>query len=631
VSEGESPSPRPPPAVREGVILLALCWVSVAHAQELPARYARRPMIDVARAQVGADLAIERYGLDGRGTALCVVDTGVDRSAFSQIVSWSDGERTWREPDLIGVPGDAHGHGTAMASIALGIAPAASLFVVSAYDAARGGFPDDRILDGVRFCRAAARDEGMEDRLVVLLSLGGHDGAHDGSGPFERALDQEAREVPIVVAAGNEGERAVHATGRLFGERTEVPLYIPRSAIDDPELALTVRFGGHFTITTPSGEITPSLALEGAVALEDASFVSMLRERDVRVVTIYPRESGEYTITLEGEGAFEIWIANERLGSTFLSAGLSGPHAVRGEQISIPATAEQVIAVGATISRPAFGAHEGEGAPRDPWAFSSLGPNAGGAPRPDLAAPGGWTLAALSRDVRDGDANNLYGGSLAPYRSEDGRIAVRGTSVSAAVVAGALLLALQHGVPAADPRALLIASARGDGRWRPDVGFGELDVLALLERWSGARDAAVVRGAISATRPFAGDDVLWLAARVEGESALPAGSVLRVELGDRAWTAPLHAGTARLAIAPSYGVIGSTIDLRASADGVPIDGVEVPVVIDRSARGVRIAGGCTIAARGSGGVAWIALLAALALRSRARASARLSSGLGDRG
>lgn len=565
---------------------LALVFLFVANGA-----YAQlRPLSEVARAQVGADVAAERYGLDGRGTAVCLVDTGVDPTLFD-VAYWRDRETTWRAPDLAGVPGDTHGHGTAMASIVRAIAPAAQLFVVSAYDAALGGFPDDRVLDGVRSCREMAAEQGID--LVVLLSLGGHDGPHDGTSAFERALDREAREVPIVVAAGNDGQRAVHATGRLLDERTEIPLYVPRASDPDPELALAVRFDGDVAIRTPSGARSPLSA--GLVALQDP-------------------ESGEYTIELEGRGSFDVWIAWERLGDTFLAARLSGPHAVMSEQVTIPATAEDVIAVGATISRASVGMLTSDGEPGDPAPYSSLGPSASGAPRPDLAAPGGWTLAALSTQVRDGDPRNLVGGSLAPYRA-DGRIAIRGTSVSAAVVAGALALALQHGEPSADVRSLLCASARG-GSWRPDVGFGELDMLALLERWSGARDDLPSSGAITATRAYAPEDgALWIAAITTGIHDLPAGARLRVELGDRAFTAPLVAGTARLAIVPDRAAVGSDLHLEAYADAVPIDGDDVPVVIDRSARGVLLAGGCAVA---PGARAPLALLAAILAMLRRR-------------
>src|SRR5687768_16029516 len=101
------------------------------------------PLTEIARAQVGADVASERYGLSGAGTMLCAIDTGLD-PAFTEAAWWLDVEgeprgayaeleesdAVWRGDDLIGVPGDPHGHGTAMISIARAIAPDASVIVV---------------------------------------------------------------------------------------------------------------------------------------------------------------------------------------------------------------------------------------------------------------------------------------------------------------------------------------------------------------------------------------------------------------------------------------------------------------------------------------------------------------------
>ena len=244
--------------------------------------------------QVGADTAWQRYGVEGRGAVLCLVDTGADpthrdltdasgaprvlwlldsfgaaRGRFADLEARFGGA-VWRG-DESGLPGDPHGHGTAMASIALGdgsdgeevgptagIAPAASLVVVRAYDPTMGGFTDDAVVNGVRFCRAvASQDEAIDARrMVVLLSLGGHDGAHDGSGAFERALTAEAQAVPIVVAAGNDGARAVHATARLFeGETSSIDVHIPHSLLPDAELALTLRWrGGALSVVGPNGE-----------------------------------------------------------------------------------------------------------------------------------------------------------------------------------------------------------------------------------------------------------------------------------------------------------------------------------------------------------------------------------------
>src|SRR5690606_31143130 len=135
--------------------------------------------------------------------------------------------------------------------------------------------------------------------------------------------------------------------------------------------------------------------------------------------------SGGYRLELAGPDAFEVWLAGARLGPTFFAPSLTGPHARSDEAITIPATARGLIPVGAPVSRTRAGARELEGEPGARAAFSSLGPAPSGAPKPDLVAPGGWILAALSGDVRDGDPDNFAGGPIARLRTEDGRVAVR--------------------------------------------------------------------------------------------------------------------------------------------------------------------------------------------------------------
>ena len=651
--------------MRPALIALVLLVGADASAQ-LPARWVRSPLTEVARAQVRAEVAWERYGLTGEGSVLCLIDTGADvlhpdlrdgsgasrvrwvldslgeaRGVFSSLEARFGGA-VWRG-DEAAVPGDPHGHGTAMASIAIGdgsggeevgphagLAPAASLIVVRAYDPSLGGFPDERVVNGVRFCRAAAAEDAALDpaRMVVLLSLGGHDGSHAGEGAFERALSELAREVPIVVAAGNDGERTLRATGRIFeGERTYVGAQIPRSDRADAELALTVRASVPFVIESPDGARTSLLGEPTEAALPGATVrvEPVEGERGVLRVVLAARDgalaSGGYRLELTGPALFEVWLAGARLGSTFFAPSLTGPHVRADETITIPATASRLIAVGATVSRASSGALSLDGEPGSRAAFSSLGPAPSGAPKPDLVAPGGWILAALSGDVRDGDPDNFAGGPIARFRTEDGRLAVRGTSAAAAVVAGALLLALELDPDRApEARALLAASANGERAWTPELGAGELDVARLLEAWSGAPRGSIAHSELVATRPLAiGDRALWLVARGLGPDGAPAGSTLSVMLEDRPVTIPLEHGAARFALAPPPLTLGAPVLGVASIDGTPLPPLTIPVVLERSDRGaVRAAGGGCSAHPSRGSRGWLALLPLLALLRRLR-------------
>lgn len=633
------------PRALRWLALALLLLPGVARAQPLPLRSPREPLIEVAVAGVGADVVVNRDGLRGRGAALCLVDTGADGSL--ETLRDADGASRIRavwdaalpprgaptgaaiEAELGGAffgraevddaPNDAHGHGTAMAAIALGdgagidaaigptagVAPAASLLVARAYDAEAGGFEDEAVVRAVRFCRLAAEADPELDpgRLVVLLSLGSHDGAHDGRGAFERAILRAAGAAPVVVAAGNDGGRVVHASGRALGPTPEeVVVQIPRPAIDDARFVVTVRLtrrdpDARFTIVDPSGARSPALDERSrwAAELPGARVTIAPQEGEAQTLrlTFTPGpdglSGGAYGLVFEGASTFDVWLAETRLGPTFLRPELGGRHAQEREAIRIPATAPEVITVGASVARAAVTTGGGERTQDATGAgaatFSSVGPTPAGVPKPDLVAPGGWVLVPLSTGAREGDASNLVGGRADALRAEDGRVAIRGTSVSAALVAGALLLATER-----DPtrlsraRELLVASADGDG-WTPETGWGQLDVPTLLERWGGAGGPSRAAAASRAYAPS--DGTLWITARAPG-------ATLSVEHGRERWTAPILAGAGQLAIPLGPRTVGDTLALEVLADGAPVATVEVPVVLERGADVSVGRGGCAV-------------------------------------
>lgn len=659
-------------------VLVALALASgaapgVAEGQPLPARWPRAPLAEVARAEIGADILFERDGLRGRGAGLCLVDTGADGSLASlrgaddeprirwvwdafaeprgtqEALESAAGGAVWGPDEVDEAPADEHGHGTAMAALALGdgaaageepgptagIAPGASLVVARAYDPAQGGFPDEAVVRAIRFCRLAARSDAELDpgRLVILLSLGGHDGAHDGSGAFERAVVNEAGRIPVVVAAGNDGGRAVHATGRVFdGHDEEVEVRIPRSVLEDASFAVTLRHGprapgASFAVVDPSGAESPALAGSARATIDFAGAHVEIGPQpgDEGALRLSftavdgALGSGSYLLRFRGAATFDVWLAGTRLGDTFLRAELGGRHVVTRENVRIPATAPEVIAVGATVARPTVSTG---GGPRAQNAdelgvatFSSVGPTSGGAPKPDVVAPGGWVLVPLSSAARAGDPDNLVGGRPEELRADDGRVAIRGTSVAAAVVAGALMLAAERD-PTRLPRAreLLVASARGQ-TWSPSAGWGELHAPSLLERWGGAASGVEQ---VAATRPYVpSDPVLWLAARAPG-------TTLTLRLGREEWRAPLLAGAAQIPLVIGPRTVGEPLRFRASVDGRELEGVEVPVVLERGSEARLGRGGCA-AVPGGDGAALTPLLLALLLPLR-RGRCRGSSG-----
>ncbi|MBF0439478.1 MAG: S8 family serine peptidase, partial [Magnetococcales bacterium] len=124
-------------------------------------------------------------------------------------------------------PDDPDNHGTHVAGIAagngggtgngqtvgrfVGMAPEAGLLVANAIDKSvnvpNGG---DAVLDAISWMTRVATALGKP--LVINLSLGSYYGNRDGTGSFQKAIDNtSAAGVVIVAAAGNEGRAAIRA------------------------------------------------------------------------------------------------------------------------------------------------------------------------------------------------------------------------------------------------------------------------------------------------------------------------------------------------------------------------------------------------------------------------------------
>lgn len=614
-----------------------------------------------------------RHGLTGRGAALCLVDSGVDlahadlrdpegRTRVAWLLDrtapprgehpaleavgggavWDGASLDRARADGAPVPRDGHGHGTALASVALGdgaidagpgayagLAPEARLLVVRAYRPEERGFLDDDVVAGVRACRAFVEADATLDpaRWVVLLGLGSHDGPHDGSSAFERALVDAAAGAPIVVAAGNDGERSVRAVGRaLRGAPAEVVIEVPRPAIEDPTVALTVRWAPleRGSVVLLDGD--RRIALDGPPQPADGVRWAATERPDLhRLILGPPLAPGPRRLRFAGEGTFDVWLADEDLGPSFFRASLGGPFVRRDGQVTVPATAPEAIAVGAAVSRPTVaGLPALEGMVGAPSPSSARGPTAAGLPKPDLIAPGAYVVAARASDLGSGGGATLDG----PAWPEDPtRIVTRGTSVAAAVVAGALLLALEaRPGTGAEAAALLRAAAGGEpgsgapAAWAPDRGFGALDLDRFLRLWrdapaSAARPGAFAFGLTRPLRPTEGG-VLW--ARVLDGTGAPAAVHLGVRgpSGDRARWLPFGVGWIPLEPAE-----GPWVALEVAAGERTLGTLVAPVDVDYGGAW-RPAGATCAAGRSATPLSPLALIvpaAALTLARRRRA------------
>lgn len=688
--------------------MIALAWATTVSAQPaplptrtfetttFPAHWARRPLLDEARAAARVDLAWERFGVLGEGACVCVVDTGVDlahrdlRDADDHTrVDWLldlDASPRGSEPELEArfggavyrqdeldamysagdptLPTDWHGHGTAIASAALGddappgvstpgpfagVAPRARLIVVRALRRGSGGFADDDIVRGATFCGAVA-DPG---HTVVVLSLGGHDGAHDGTSPIERALDVLVhRGLTIVVAAGNDGGRAFHAAARVAdATTTALTLRVPSPEdVSDAHVAIAIRGAAHVALRSPDGlqaEVRTPGEQVRIVTVHGTLDASALREGVIDLVlsgdATRPLVGGDFIVAITGPAHVDAWIVSSELGTAFLSPAFVGPHVVPGEEVSMPATSESVIAVGASVSRATLVTTDGsptltlDADDEGRALFSARGPSASGTLRPDVLAPGGWIVAARSHSVDPADPEALVHGHASDWSrlsQPDERLAIAGTSVSAAIVAGALALAVE--VAPLDPerdraRLAFTATHTGDAAFTPARGFGALDALAFLETRSASPTASVSGGALSASRAFVTPLEADLALAFRASSVPTDAWVTFTRDGEVLARAPLRAGIARARVHVGAAIPGSTITfVAASAEGVVLASTETPVALDDDGDlGVALGATCRVGPRRAmpGAFALLPLLVAVTLRSRRWLASRRRSGI----
>ncbi len=468
----------------------------------------------------------------GAGVLVGVVDTGIDVShpAFlsggkTRIVNYLD-QFTDQEFDSAKIDaGDAAGatdtigHGTHVAGIAAGngggspssslrgVAPEADLAVV------KSTLETADILTAIAhiFDVAKARNQSA----VVNCSFGGHAGPHDGSTLIERTIDELSGPGRIVVvSAGNEGSDPIHAHGIVRGEGTTPGRWEAKFSLNPRtfqgesgpvELGILFLQVWHqredrlkIRLRTPGGNFLDPPE-EGSSEHDFGSFF-VEASRQVHsysgdtlvtfeVITL-PQSSWLSNWTLVAEevspssanvGAVHAWISDGSEGRFTTGATFE-------YLIGMPASAYSAVTVASYATRNRWSSRD----PQNPSihlealelealsSFSSPGPTRDGDTKPEVAAPGEWLLAPLSKDALAAELPLFTRAAGIEYAS------LRGTSMSAPYVTGSLALLLQKdgSIDWSEAKRRLIKSARQDRRsgvcWNARWGYGKLDVERLL-------------------------------------------------------------------------------------------------------------------------------------------------------
>jgi subtilisin family serine protease len=453
------------------------------------------------------------------------------------------------------IPTDAIGHGTHVAGIAAatgatnggryaGSAPKAGIVFVRITRDDSDGIQNDDLVRSVEFM--FDRADADKKPIAVNLSLGTDFGSHDGKMLWEEAVasfvGDDKPGHSIIAAAGNSGsiaESPIHqAVYVAKGARMRVPVRTSGADAGSVQVWVALRPGADIKIGLegPDEEwISPVVEGEQAGRNREGYNAGVIfgqvgdspvpkGSRGAVVVWSGRWPSGDYAITLEGEGSADLYL--QGVGD----AGLGGAKpayfrsSVREGTVNLPATHPAIIGVGCTVNRTRFVSSRGaEVVLRVPlldstgaspisgvrelidgevcW-FSSAGPTVIGVPKPEISAPGGIVVSSMSRAAAAGEAGSIFTNPSCPKPKGsdendprclqvDATHAVSvGTSMSAPVVAGIVALLFQRDPTLTQSKitALLQGGAhrfRGPSPFEDQNGPGEVDAmgaLAALER-----------------------------------------------------------------------------------------------------------------------------------------------------
>jgi minor extracellular serine protease Vpr len=468
-------------------------------------------------------------------------------------------------------------HGTTMASYGAGgeltvpfygVAPDACIAGVCMGDL------DNSIIDGLQWLFSLADSLGMP--CVVNMSLGYHDGPHDGTSLVDRTIDTLSGPGRIVVgSAGNDGNKKAHVTlladeGDTSGIWAKGVSRTDTSAGEAAEYGIELwgEKGRPFSMTVLLLDTTANRYYEGVPALSTDTTLSFKPDTLAftvignRIDTVIVEALTESSSALNEKPHAQLLVSTNRASilpgiritarlataiqawnmtkQAFVSLDMTG--FIEGDTImsvnELGGTARSNITVGAYTSKLRYTCYDGRVVDWKgdglPWHFlcfySSHGPTADGRIKPDITAPGSDLIGAMPRDASGGSIV-LWPDTTKPT----GRYwASGGTSASAPVVAGTVALMLE-----------------ADSLLTPQRAKEILQATALTD---------------STTGTISSPNILWGAGRVNAEGALEKFLGIGVRQRIVGGASPPELRLTRLASG------------RYRLSGVPIDGITVSVL-----------------------------------------------------
>ena len=531
------------------------------HVRSVHAAKIWKPLLDKSVPETKADSVYSPYGVSGRGIIVGVIDTGIDWDHLDFRTA-ADPTKTrikflWDMSDDTGPPpsgafagsggteynendinealaggatvraADPVGHGTHVAGIAagngggsafVGMAPEADLVIVKAIRGDNQGFSSTDVVTALNYIDTKATALGKP--YVVNLSLGGQQGPHDGRSAEAEGIDgivgSGINGKAAVVAAGNDGNDGIHASGTLIssvvaversfiaesGTSVSIDIWTQITHNNNPnQVFITV--AGPDTSFGPVSGVPPSPTQadlpDGFITVFSSPFSDGDINTDVNIVV---KKSGTWTLKIQGnknqqgDGRFDMWIYNGH--AEFIPA-----HADTTTLVGAPGAANNAITVGAYVSRASWTdansvthtatANSVPVVPGDAAAFSSPGPTRDGRLKPEISAPGQIIGATRSADAIPGNGASIFNDiNILPGNTH---AVSQGTSMSTPHVTGAVALVLQEAVKqgmsfdAIQIREALQTTAWSDvatGVVPNDIwGYGKMDVDSLFAHLFG--------------------------------------------------------------------------------------------------------------------------------------------------
>ncbi|MDP3275560.1 MAG: S8 family serine peptidase [Deltaproteobacteria bacterium] len=570
----------------------------------------RQGQSDAALAQLGVPAFELAGGRAGQGVVLAIVDTGFDlqHPALRGRVAWAldtsgalRGEQPALETRFGGavwsrdalretlaqsprdLPRDLEGHGTFVASLAAGhdpqsapawagIAPEATL-VLAAVGGPQGA-DDHAIVSAVDF----ALDRAGDLPVIVVLALASARGTHDGNTPLERALALRfappARRL-LALAAGNLGARPAHQRAHIRPRATHALRF--ETHLDPTQSAeLSVAHEGplELALRAPNGTQTPwvssgqsqgfliaqwhvGLTLDAAPPPADSLGSSLRQGTAVHsaAVIVTRRPSAPSAAPTTEHGPWELIARGDATVDLYAQDNTATlPDGSADQSLTVPCSVPGAVVISATTSRPRSPPLPDLPTRPDGTAeFSGRGPDRLHRLRPDLAAPGGWVLAAQSSQAP----------SSPPSQSPPPYTLARGTSV-ATPIAAAALARLWSTLPDLSPQALVARATASSSAWSPTAGWGPIDLAAALAPVPSAPPSTCTLSPATAQLTPGEPVSLALAALAQGHptesTALPEVTVTHGALDEP--PRALTLGRTELRVRAHPGTAGQTLTVR---------------------------------------------------------------------